>query len=130
MKKVFVGLLLAMSMQAMADDYGYLTFTKGDGSARSLAVDGLTITFADGKATVQNATESETFTLSDLTKMFFSVDEETTMGILSIDNSQLTIDNSESQWYSLDGLKLNGKPTKTGVYIVKSNGVTKKIAVK
>ena len=41
MKKVFVGLLLAMSMQAMADDYGYLTFTKGDGSARSLAVDGL-----------------------------------------------------------------------------------------
>ena len=119
-----------MSMQAMADDYGYLTFTKGDGSARSLAVDGLTITFADGKATVQNATESETFTLSDLAKMFFSVDEETTMGILSIDNSQLTIDNSESQWYSLDGLKLSGKPTKTGVYIVKSNGVTKKIAVK
>ena len=52
------------------------------------------------------------------------------MGILSIDNSQLTIDNSESQWYSLDGLKLSGKPTKTGVYIVKSNGVTKKIAVK
>ena len=93
MKKVFVGLLLAMSMQAMADDYGYLTFTKGDGSARSLTVDGLTITFADGKATVQNATESETFTLSDLAKMFFSVDEETTMGILSIDNSQLTIDN-------------------------------------
>ena len=130
MKKVFVGLLLAMSMQAMADDYGYLTFTKGDGSARSLAVDGLTITFADGKATVQNATESETFTLSDLAKMFFSVDEETTMGILSIDNSQLTIDNSEFQWYSLDGLKLSGKPTKTGVYIVKSNGVTKKIAVK
>ena len=85
MKKVFVGLLLAMSMQAMADDYGYLTFTKGDGSARSLAVDGLTITFADGKATVQNATESESFTLSDLAKMFFSVDEETTMGIISID---------------------------------------------
>lgn len=128
MKKVFVGLLLAMSMQAMADDYGYLTFTKGDGSARSLAVDGLTITFADGKATVQNATESETFTLSDLTKMFFSVDEETTMGISLTPTPSPT--GEGSNYYSLDGRRLNGKPTKTGVYIVKSNGVTKKIAVK
>ena len=128
MKKVFVGLLLAMSMQAMADDYGYLTFTKGDGSARSLAVDGLTITFADGKATVQNATESETFTLSDLAKMFFSVDEETTMGISLTPTPSPT--GEGSNYYSLDGLKLSGKPTKTGVYIVKSNGVTKKIAVK
>jgi hypothetical protein len=128
MKKVFVGLLLAMSMQAMADDYGYLTFTKGDGSARSLAVDGLTITFADGKATVQNATESETFTLSDLAKMFFSVDEETTMGISLTPTPSPT--GEGSNYYSLDGRRLNGKPTKTGVYIVKSNGVTKKIAVK
>ena len=104
MKKVFVGLLLAMSMQAMADDYGYLTFTKGDGSARSLAVDGLTITFADGKATVQNATESETFTLSDLAKMFFSVDEETTMGISLTPTPSPT--GEGSNYYSLDGRRL------------------------
>lgn len=129
MKKVFVGLMLATCLQAMADDYGYLTFTKGDGSVRSLAVDGLTITFADGKAAVQNGTDSETFTLAELTTMYFSVDSETT-GIVSIENEPLTIDSSEAVWYSLDGRKLNGKPTTTGVYIIKGNGVTKKIAIK
>ena len=45
-----------------------------------------------------------------------------TTGIHSIDNSQLKIDN----WNSIDGKKLNGEPTKKGVYIV--NG--KKVAVK
>ena len=43
-------------------------------------------------------------------------------GIHSIHNSQFTIDNS---WYSLDGRKLQGKPTTKGVYI--NNG--KKIVI-
>ncbi|MBR5634384.1 MAG: hypothetical protein IKW78_04295, partial [Prevotella sp.] len=34
-------------------------------------------------------------------------------GIHSIDNSQLIIDN----WYSVDGVKLQGEPKKKGVYI-------------
>ena len=37
-------------------------------------------------------------------------------GIDLIDNGQLTIDNS---WYTLDGRKLDGKPTQKGVYIYK-----------
>ena len=49
-------------------------------------------------------------------------DSETT-GIEPIHNSQFTIDNS---WYSLDGRKLQGKPTTKGVYI--NNGV--KIVIK
>ena len=39
-------------------------------------------------------------------------------GIRSMDNGQLIIDNS---WYSLDGRKLQGKPSRTGVYI--NNGI-------
>ena len=39
-------------------------------------------------------------------------------GIRSIDNGQLIIDNS---WYSLDGRKLQGKPSRAGVYI--NNGI-------
>ena len=45
-----------------------------------------------------------------------------TTGIESIDNGQLTIDN----WYDLNGRRLDGKPTKKGVYI--QNG--KKVVVK
>jgi len=42
--------------------------------------------------------------------------EEAT-GIRSIDNGQWIIENSDGAWYSLDGRKLSGKPTKSGVYI-------------
>ena len=45
-----------------------------------------------------------------------------TTGIEAIDNGQLTIDN----WYDLNGRRLDGKPTKKGVYI--QNG--KKVVVK
>jgi hypothetical protein len=48
-------------------------------------------------------------------------DDETT-GVRPIDNGQLTIDN----WYDLNGRKLNGMPTKKGVYIM--NG--RKVVVK
>ena len=47
-------------------------------------------------------------------------------GIISIDNGQLIIDNSMDAWYSLDGRRLTGKPSRAGVYI--NNG--KKIVIK
>ena len=36
-------------------------------------------------------------------------------GVETIDNSQLTIDNDG--WYTINGVKLNGKPTEKGIYI-------------
>ena len=42
-------------------------------------------------------------------------------GIHSIDNSQLIIDN----WYSVDGVKLGGEPTKPGLYIRNGKKVVK-----
>ena len=54
----------------------------------------------------------------------FNIVEDLPTGIVSIDNSQLTIDNDV--WYTLNGTRLNGKPTKAGVYIV--NG--KKVVIK
>ncbi len=38
-------------------------------------------------------------------------------GIISIDNGQLTMDNEDDAWYSLDGRKLPGKPAQKGIYI-------------
>ena len=49
-------------------------------------------------------------------RQFTMVFEDAT-GIRSIDNGQLTIDNLAGAWYSLDGRKLSGKPTKSGVYV-------------
>ncbi len=38
-------------------------------------------------------------------------------GIQTIDNGQLTMDNYTDEWYTIEGQKLSGKPTKKGVYI-------------
>ena len=46
-------------------------------------------------------------------KIGLVIDGETT----GIDNSQLSIVNSNDGWYTLDGIKLNGEPKKKGIYI-------------
>ena len=46
-------------------------------------------------------------------ELSISIGDETT----SIDNGQLTIDNYAGEWYSIDGVKLNGQPQKPGLYI-------------
>ena len=52
-------------------------------------------------------------------------DAETT-GIEAIDNEQFTMDDAAGAWYTIDGVKLSGKPAQKGVYI--HNG--KKIVVR
>ena len=46
-------------------------------------------------------------------QLSITIGDETT----SIDNGQLTIDNYAGEWYSIDGVKLNGQPQKPGLYI-------------
>lgn len=46
-----------------------------------------------------------------------SVGDET--GIGSMVNGQWSIDNPDGPWYSLDGRRLNGQPTRKGIYIYK-----------
>ena len=50
-------------------------------------------------------------------------DEETT-GIITINGSEFTVNGSG--WYTLDGRKLNGTPTVSGIYL--NNG--KKVIIK
>ena len=72
-------------------------------------------TIAAGKNVLQVAGGSGAPELS------ISIGDETT----SIDNGQLTIDNYAGEWFSIDGVKLNGQPQKPGLYI--KNG--KKVVV-
>ena len=52
-------------------------------------------------------------------------DDEEATGIISVHDSGFMVNGSDA-WYSLDGRRLNGKPTRAGVYI--NNG--KKVAIK
>jgi hypothetical protein len=47
---------------------------------------------------------------------FSDIDDEAT-GIVPIENGPWTMDNSAGAWYSLDGRKLQGRPTRSGVYV-------------
>ena len=48
---------------------------------------------------------------------FFDGEEEETTGILNIEHSTLNIEHSADAWYTIDGVKLDGKPHAKGVYI-------------
>mgnify|MGYP002852225850 CR=1 FL=1 len=81
MKKLLLTLVGMVCMTAaMADDvYPYLTFERTDGSTSSIGAAGLTLAVGDkDNLTASNSEETKTFTLSELTKMYFSGTNETT----------------------------------------------------
>ena len=120
------------ALVAQADDYPYLTFETTDGAKISVSVESLTLSISGTTLTAG----SQTFTLSNLAKMYFTATSETTTGIESIDN--LSIDRlltKDAEVYDLSGKKLvkatssNGQLPR-GVYIIKTKEGTSKIAVK
>ena len=124
MKKIFLLLALMIgTLTAHAADYTYLTFELTDGSKASVEASSLTITISGTTLT----TGGQSFTLSNLSKMYFSTSDETT-GIKSIDNGQLMMDN---EIYDLNGRKVQKDQMRSGqVYIVKTKNGNHKIAVK
>ena len=127
MKKILMLLTMLVGMlTAQAEDYTYLTFETTDGAKASVSVEGLTLSISGTTLTVG----SQSFTLTNLSKMYFSnTDETSTTGIETIDNGQLTIDNS-TEIYDLQGHKVSKDQMRRGVYIVKTNSRTYKMVVK
>ena len=67
------------------------------------------------------------FILNDeLTSMSFSDFDDEATGIVPIENGQWTMDNSAGAWYDLQGRKLQGKPTRSGVYVKEGRKVVLK----
>ena len=126
MKKILL-LFMAIvgALTAQADDYAYLTFETTDGAKASVAVESLTLTISGTTLTAG----SQLFTLSNLAKMYFSNTDETATGIETIDNGQLTMDNS-AEIYDLQGHKVSKSAMRKGVYIVKTNSKTYKMIVR
>ena len=114
-----------LGTSAMADDFHYLTFETTDGAKASVEISALSMTI-DGTTLVAG---NQTFPLSNLSKMYFSVSDETSSatGIRQLDNL-----NSQEilAVYDLQGHQIAKEQMKKGVYIVKTKGGTYKIASK
>ena len=126
MKCFILGILMMVgTLPTMAASYPYLTFELTDGTKVSVSVSSLTVSV---NGTTLKA-GSQTFTISNLAKMYFSSTDETS-GATAID--ELTADDLEGkEIYDLNGHKLDSDTQlPRGVYIVKSKNKTCKIVVK
>ena len=123
MKKiVFILMALVGALSVQAEEYAYLTFETTDGEKASVPVSSLTLTVSGNTLTAG----SQTFTLSNLSKMYFSNTNETT-AIEEITTATL---DEAADIYDLQGHKVTKAQLKRGVYIVKTKSRTYKMIVK
>ena len=123
MKKLFLLLLVMVAaFQAKAGDYAYLTFETTDGAKASVPVSGLTIA-VDGTVLT---TGGMTFALSNLSRMYFSVSDETS-GIVAVSVAEL---DEAADIYDLNGRRQTKEKLQKGVYVMKTENGTCKIVVR
>ena len=125
MKKALLLLTIMMaSLTASADEYGYLTFEMTDGSRASVSVSGLQLSISGTTLTAG----AQQFTLSNLTKMYFSTtNESTTVGI----SEAMTADLDEAtEVYDLQGRKISKEQMRGGIYVIKTKKGTFKVNVR
>lgn len=124
MKKIFLmWMLIIGALTAHAEEYAYLTFETTDGAKVSVSVSSLTLTIS---GTTLTAGE-QSFTLSNLSKMYFTKTDETSTDIKAITADDL---NDITDIYDLSGRKIAKEQMRQGVYVVKTTNGTYKIAVK
>ena len=141
MKKIFLLFLMlvgTLSIHAAFDvssgrtydAYPYLTFETTDGAKASVAVDSLSLSI---KGTTLTAGDKQ-FTLSNLSKMYFSTEDETTAGIENVNDNDNYIEVYDLQGKNVESEKVNGKwlngKLPRGIYIVKMKDKTYKLMVK
>ena len=134
MKKILMTTTVLLgSLGAEAYDYPYLTLQKTDGTAVTLSVEQLQLTFADGKLTATNSDGSQTMALTDLNKMFFTDHSAGIDDLSATDNGAGKVD-----VYAVDGKSIGTFDTmakakeslRPGLYIMKTAGRTIKMTVK
>lgn len=124
MKKIVLLLMTLVGVLTVQADeaYAYLTFETTDGARVSVPVSSLTLTVSGTTLTVG----SQSFTLSNLSKMYFSNADETT-GIESITPDAL---DETTDIFDLQGHRVSKEQMKKGVYIVKTKSRTYKMIVR
>lgn len=124
MKKTLLLLVMMIgTLSVQAEDYSYLTFETTDGYKVSVSVSGLSISISGTTLTAG----SQTFTLTNLSKMYFSTSDETSTGINQITSADL---DEATEIYDLRGVLVRKDQARRGVYIVKTKNGTFKINLK
>lgn len=122
MKKILLLLMMSASMlMVQADVCHYLTFERTDGEKVSIDVSSLTLTI-DGNTLTAG---SESFVIGDLSKMYFSASDETT--VTGIDTHLLE---EVVEVYDLKGNRVSEPQVKDGVYVVKTKDGNYKLVKK
>lgn len=122
-----VGLTMQASISSitlpsgLVSEFPYLTFETTDGAKVSIPIESLNLTITGTTLTVGK----QTFTLSNLSKMYFSNTDETTSGIVDeLKSEELT------DIYDLQGKKISKEQMQKGVFIVKTKDKTYKLIVR
>lgn len=124
MKKLFLLLtVLVTTLTVQAEGYTYLTFETTEGAKASVSVENLTLTINGTTLTAG----SQQFTLSNLSKMYFSTSDETATGIEEINSASIE---EATDIYDLQGHKVSKEQMRKGVYIMKTNSRTYKMLVR
>jgi hypothetical protein len=126
MKKLALSILFwAGTLTAQAEEYTYLTFETTDGAKTSVDVSSLPVTINLDNSTLTIG--NQTFALADLSKMYFSTQNETTTGIQEV--SFISLD-EDADIYDMYGRKVTKEQMRRGIYVMKTKQGTRKVSVK
>lgn len=126
-------LTLTLLAHAQNNDYPYLTFQTADGNVKSIAIESLRLTFSNGLLVATNGEGSQTYTLTDLSKMFFS-QTPTAIAHPNMDR----VDSAEAEVFTMTGVSMGTFADEqvaraslpAGLYVIRSKDRTYKMSVK
>lgn len=131
MKKVLLTFIAMLAMLSVrADEYPYMIFQTTDGTIHAMAVESLSMEISNGQLVATNNEETQTFTLTDLNRMFFCDDTTGIEEVFSDDAGEVTV-------FTVMGVFVGKYPNANdavkvldgGVYLLKTKYNTIKIAV-
>lgn len=128
---LLIAVMLMAFVTVQADDFGYLTVQKTDGSEQSFTALGLTLAFEGTSMIATQNGQTATLSLADLKKMYFS---STPAGVEEL----AVADAQEVRVFTLSGVDCGAyqslsdaqRSLKKGIYVVKKGENTVKIVVR
>ena len=134
MKKIFLFLLsviMVQNIKAGSNAYPYLTIVMTDNTSKTFSVESLTMTPSNGTLIITNTEGSETLTITNLSKMYFS--EEYPNAISTVGSDEVT--NGNITLYTVSGVLVgeyssvnaaHGAMQSGTIYIIKKGSKTVK----
>ncbi len=132
MRKAILTLMIVVgALAARAYDYPYLAFETASGEVTTVAVESLALSFSGGNLVATDSEGTHTFALTDLKRMCF------TTSSTSVIDTTLAAD-GEVEVYNIAGVELGRfagiddarRSLPSGIYLIKTNRGTQKIAVR